>query len=196
MLDLSWVGVGPMTAGYLAVYGATVIKVESSKRPDVLRLTNPFRDGKPGINNSHFYGDFNPDKLGVGIDLTNQRGREIAWKADRVGRRDRRVVHAQGARRLGHGLRRDRRTQPVGGDALDLHAGPDRSASVLPRFRQPHGRARRLLSVTGWPDRDPVMIYGAYTDFLSQRFAATALIAALDHRRRTGEGQHIDLSPI
>ena len=38
------------------------------------------------------------------------------------------------------------------------------------------------------------MIYGAYTDFVSQRFAATALLAALDHRRRTGEGQHIDLS--
>jgi benzylsuccinate CoA-transferase BbsF subunit len=40
------------------------------------------------------------------------------------------------------------------------------------------------------------MIYGAYTDFVSQRFAATALMGALDHRRRTGEGQHIDLSQL
>ena len=38
------------------------------------------------------------------------------------------------------------------------------------------------------------MIYGAYTDFISQRFCATALVAALDHRRRTGEGQHLDIA--
>ena len=38
------------------------------------------------------------------------------------------------------------------------------------------------------------MIYGAYTDFVSQRFCATALVAALDHRRRTGEGQHLDVA--
>jgi benzylsuccinate CoA-transferase BbsF subunit len=40
------------------------------------------------------------------------------------------------------------------------------------------------------------MIYGAYTDFVSQRFTTSALIAALDHRRRTGEGQHIDLAQL
>jgi benzylsuccinate CoA-transferase BbsF subunit len=40
------------------------------------------------------------------------------------------------------------------------------------------------------------MIYGAYTDFVTQRFTTTALLAALDHRRRTGEGQHIDLSQL
>ena len=53
-----------------------------------------------------------------------------------------------------------------------------------------------FYELTGWPDRTPAMIYGAYTDFVSQRFAATALLAALDHRRRTGEGQHIDLSQL
>ena len=53
-----------------------------------------------------------------------------------------------------------------------------------------------FYELTGWPDRTPAMIYGAYTDFVSQRFTATALLAALDHRRRTGEGQHIDLSQL
>jgi crotonobetainyl-CoA:carnitine CoA-transferase CaiB-like acyl-CoA transferase len=51
-----------------------------------------------------------------------------------------------------------------------------------------------FYEVTGWPDRSPAMIYGAYTDFISQRFTTTALLAALDHRRRTGIGQHIDVS--
>jgi len=48
--------------------------------------------------------------------------------------------------------------------------------------------------LTGWPDRAPGSPYGAYTDFISPRFAAAALLAALDHRRRTGQGQYIDLA--
>jgi crotonobetainyl-CoA:carnitine CoA-transferase CaiB-like acyl-CoA transferase len=47
---------------------------------------------------------------------------------------------------------------------------------------------------TGWPDRDPGSPYGAYTDFVCQRFCAAALVAAIDSRRRTGNGQHIDVA--
>jgi crotonobetainyl-CoA:carnitine CoA-transferase CaiB-like acyl-CoA transferase len=48
--------------------------------------------------------------------------------------------------------------------------------------------------VTGWPDRGPSPVYGAYTDFICQRFCTTVLVAAIDHRCRTGEGQHIDVA--
>src|SRR5690606_34274391 len=51
-----------------------------------------------------------------------------------------------------------------------------------------------FYGVTGWPDRPPSPVYGAYTDFICQRFGATALMAAIEHQRRTGEGQHVDLS--
>jgi crotonobetainyl-CoA:carnitine CoA-transferase CaiB-like acyl-CoA transferase len=51
-----------------------------------------------------------------------------------------------------------------------------------------------FCEVTGWPDRDPGSPFGAYTDFIGQRLCATALVSALDHRRRTGEGQYIDLA--
>jgi benzylsuccinate CoA-transferase BbsF subunit len=47
----------------------------------------------------------------------------------------------------------------------------------------------------GWPDRGPLPVgVGAYTDCISPRFAAAALIAALDYRERTGKGQLIDLA--
>ncbi len=196
VLDLSWVGVGPMTAGYLGSYGADVIKIESSKRPDVLRLTGPLRDGKPGINNSHFYGDFNAGKRSVGIDLTNERGREVAWKliewAD--------VVLESFTPRA------------LAGWGMDYARIVERNPSVvmLSTCMQGQTGPRRtyrgfgnlmaglagFYELTGWPDRTPSMIYGAYTDFISQRFTASALIAALDHRRRTGEGQHIDVAQL
>jgi benzylsuccinate CoA-transferase BbsF subunit len=44
------------------------------------------------------------------------------------------------------------------------------------------------------PDEPPCPPYGAYTDFIAPRFAACALLAALDYRRRTGRGQYIDMS--
>jgi benzylsuccinate CoA-transferase BbsF subunit len=49
-----------------------------------------------------------------------------------------------------------------------------------------------FYEITGWDDRPPGGPFNAYTDTIAPRFLATALLAALDHRRRTGQGQFID----
>src|SRR5271170_4554167 len=49
-------------------------------------------------------------------------------------------------------------------------------------------------NLTGWPDRPPAGVFGAYTDYVAPRFTAMAILAALDYRRRKGEGQYIDQS--
>ena len=49
-------------------------------------------------------------------------------------------------------------------------------------------------NLTGWPDRPPSGVFGAYTDYVAPRYTAMAILAALDHRRRTGQGQYIDQS--
>jgi benzylsuccinate CoA-transferase BbsF subunit len=49
-----------------------------------------------------------------------------------------------------------------------------------------------FYEITGWDDRPPAGPFNAYTDTIAPRFLATTLMAALDHRRRTGEGQFID----
>src|SRR5713226_6400460 len=53
-----------------------------------------------------------------------------------------------------------------------------------------------FVDITGWPDRAPAGPYAAYTDLVAPRFLASCLIAALDHRRRTGEGQYIEQSQM
>src|SRR5262249_11448980 len=54
ILDFSWVGVGPITVKYLADHGATVVRVESHVRLDVVRLGPPWHDATPGIERSQF----------------------------------------------------------------------------------------------------------------------------------------------
>jgi crotonobetainyl-CoA:carnitine CoA-transferase CaiB-like acyl-CoA transferase len=50
--------------------------------------------------------------------------------------------------------------------------------------------------LTGWPDREPIGPFGTITDSLAPRFVATALAAALLHRRATGESVYVDLSQV
>ncbi len=51
-----------------------------------------------------------------------------------------------------------------------------------------------FFHLTGWPDRPPCGPFGAYTDYMSPRFALCTLLAALDERRRTGQGQYFDFA--
>ena len=55
VVDFGWVVTVPHTARYLADHGATVIRVESHKRPDILRLSSPFKDNIVGIDRSGFF---------------------------------------------------------------------------------------------------------------------------------------------
>src|SRR5262249_294800 len=78
VLDFSWVGVGPITVKYLADHGATVVRVESHARFDVVRRGPPWHDGVPGIERSQFYASFNPSKYGLALDLTKSEAQAIA----------------------------------------------------------------------------------------------------------------------
>jgi benzylsuccinate CoA-transferase BbsF subunit len=53
-----------------------------------------------------------------------------------------------------------------------------------------------MFEVTGWPDGPPLGPYAAYPDWIAPYFTMMALIGALEHRRRTGEGQYLDQAQI
>jgi benzylsuccinate CoA-transferase BbsF subunit len=194
VLDFSWVGVGPITTKYLADHGATVVRVESHAHLDVVRLGPPWHDGKPGLEQSHFYADFNASKYGLALDLTKPEARAIArrlaaWADVVVESFTPRVMRGWG---LGY---EDLRAVNPGivmlSTCLQGQTGPH---ADYPGFGQLMAALSGFYEISGWADRGPAPPYGAYTDFIVPRLAATALLAALDHRRRTGEGQYIDLS--
>lgn len=50
--------------------------------------------------------------------------------------------------------------------------------------------------ITGWPDRSPIGPFGPYTDYVGPRASLAALLAALDHRDRTGQGCYLDVAQV
>lgn len=192
--DMSWVGVGPLTGRYLADYGATVVRLDSSSKPDVLRLAPPFQGGVLGINNSLFYGDYNASKLGVGIDLTTEAGRAVA--RDLIEWADVLLESFTPGNMADWGFSYDK-AREINPSIIMLSTcmqGQTGPRASYPGYGNLMAGLSGFYEITGWPDLAPVPVYGAYTDFICQRFSTTAVVAALDHRRRTGEGQHIDLS--
>ena len=76
--DFSWVGVGPLLGKALADHGATVVRVETTKRIDTLRGMGPFKDGVRDVNRAQFFANFNSSKLGITLDLSSEGGRSAA----------------------------------------------------------------------------------------------------------------------
>jgi crotonobetainyl-CoA:carnitine CoA-transferase CaiB-like acyl-CoA transferase len=194
--DFSWVGVGPITAKYLADHGATVVRVEAEMPPDILRAAGPYKDGVPGTNRSQFYGDFNTSKLGMTIDLKNPAGLGLAKQL--IGWADVMIESftAGTVADLGIGYDVVRELNPSIVMASTCLMGQTGPAAAFAGYGYHAGAVAGFYDVTGWPDRPPDGPWVAYTDTIAPRFLAATLMAAIDHRRRTGQGQHIDGAQI
>lgn len=190
--DFSWIGVGPISARYLADHGATVVRVESESRPDNLRGAGPFKDGTPGWNRSQFYGDFNTSKLGLLLNLKEPAALEIAkrliaWADVYIESFTPGTVEDLG---IGYAVARELNPRIVMMSTCLM--GQDGPAAGLAGYGYHAGAVAGFYELTGWPDLPPDGPWVAYTDTIAPRFVAAALIAAIDHQRRTGEGQLID----
>jgi crotonobetainyl-CoA:carnitine CoA-transferase CaiB-like acyl-CoA transferase len=192
VLDFAWVGVGPIVSRHLADFGATVLRVESSHRPDTLRLAPPFRDGVPGIDRSAFGAVYNTNKFGLALNLALPRARELArqlaaW-ADVVTD----SMTPGSLAKLGLAYDDLRQINPrlvMYSTTQQGQTGPYRQFGG---YGQHGAAAAGFHALTGWPDLPAAGTFGAYTDFVAPWFLYTALVAALDYRDRTGEGQYIE----
>ena len=194
VLDFTWVAVGPVTTKYLADNGADVIKIESSTHIDVLRAAPPYADGKFGINRSQFFADYNTSKKGVSLNLGHPKARELVMRllpwADVVVENFTPRVMREWELDYEH-LRRVKPDIIMLSSCLQGQTGPQ---AMMPGFGQLMGALSGFYYISGYGEGDPAPPYGAYTDFITPRFAVSVLLAALDYRRRTGTGQHIDVS--
>jgi crotonobetainyl-CoA:carnitine CoA-transferase CaiB-like acyl-CoA transferase len=192
ILDLFWVLAGPGGTRMLADYGAEVIRVESTTRLDTLRLIPPYQFSNPHPEGAGGFQSANANKLGITLDLSRDEAREIVFGLVRWADVVTESFAAGVIDRYGLGWETLRELKPelvMVSSCLLGQTGP---------WRELTGFGNLAASVTGfqllasWPERPPAGPYGAYTDFINVRYNALCILAALEHRDRTGEGQYID----
>lgn len=194
VIDFGWAASGPAIGKCLADYGAQVVRIESSKRPDILRISAPYKEGIPGQDRSGFFARHNVGKYGITLNLKHEKGIEIAKRL--VAWAD---VITEGfvpgtMKRLGLGYEELIKIKPE----IVMVSSSNLGQTGIQASRRGLGPQLTCLAgfahITGWPDRGSCYVYGAYTDYIAPKFAVTTLLAALDHRDRTGNGQYLDLS--
>ena len=194
VLDFMWVIAGPFCTRVLADYGATVVKVESSTKIEPARTSPPFKDGEQTPEHATPFADFNTGKFGVTIDPNNPVGREVIL--DLVRWAD--VVTESFSPKAMKAWGLDYETlKAVNPNLIMLSSclmGQSGPRAMIPGYGNMAAAVTGFYELTGWADRSPAGPYLAYTDGVSPRFLLAALLAALDHKRATGEGQHIDVS--
>ena len=201
VLDLSRILAGPWATQVLADFGADVIKVERPGAGDDTRTWGPpFLKDADGndTTESAYYLCANRGKRSIAIDFTQPQGKAL--------------IHALVAQchvlvenyKVG-GLKK------YGLDFASLQAiNPALVYCSITGYGQDGPYAQRagydaaiqaiggLMSVTGEPDgapgAGPQKVGVAATDLMTGMYAATAILAALRHAERTGQGQHIDLA--
>jgi crotonobetainyl-CoA:carnitine CoA-transferase CaiB-like acyl-CoA transferase len=196
VLEFGGGAAGPVATRYFADHGATVIRVESKQRPDFLRILKLTPNTPGGIDGGEHFAVLNANKLSVALNLTKPEGvavaRRLALWTDVIAENFAPGAMAKWGLDYAS-LVRERPDLVMISTCLNGQTGPQR---FYPGFGGQGSALSGFNHLTGWPDREPVGPYGTITDSLSPRFSALLLASALLHRKRTGRGQHIDLSQV
>ncbi len=194
--DLAWVAAGTQPSRELALHGATVVRVESHRRPDTLRVVGPFKDYQIGINRSAFGCAFNTHKYGISVDYSKPKGQEVVRKlimwADIVTD----SMTPGSLARWGLDYESVVKFRP---DIIYYSSCQMGQHGPLNKFGGygAYGAAYSgYCQILGYPDRAPLPLFNNYTDFIAPWYLTIALIGALLYRRKTGKGTYLDQSQI
>ncbi len=197
VLDFTAFWSGPFATAWWSAMGADVIKVESVQRPDGIRFSAAVR---PKVEPRHYemaglFHATNLGKRGITLDLGQPEGLALAQRL--VERSD--IVCENFTPRV---------MDAFGLDYEAMRAiRPDVIVLRLPAFglegpwRDRPGFAQTMEQITGMAWRTgyeggPPIIPGGFVDPAVGVHAAIALVAALEHRDRTGEGQLVEMPMI
>jgi len=196
VLDLGTGIANPLSFRYLADYGATVVCAESIEFPSFLRTNQPYKDFQPGINRSGYYASLYPNIYSITLNLKTEEDLQVAKKlvvwADIVG-----DSHKPGVIE-GWGLDYEsiRKLNPEVIMVRSSYLGASGPRSGFRGFGNQLNGLAGFVNLTGMPGQEPICFMVAYTDYFVPYFTVSALVGALDYRRRTGRGQLLDISQL
>ena len=194
--DLTWVIAGPTATRVLADFGAEVIRVEHGQAADPIRFGRPILSGKPTLNNSGFFNYFNRNKKSVLLNVRHPLGMELLHRLIAVSD----VVMENFSSGVLDSWELSYEAQKAINPAIIYcsvsgfgHSGRDK------RFTTWGPTAQALSGLTlmsGLPGKPPAGWGYSYMDHTAGYYSAIAVMMALHHRNKTGEGQHIDISQV
>ena len=191
VLDLTLVLSGPYGAMVLCDLGAEVIKVERPPHGDLARTTGPHINGVSG-----YFMSINRGKKSISIDLAKEEGKELFLKL--VEQADVVVENftpgAMDGLGLGYEALRQRNPRIIYAATSGFgQTGPDRLRPALDVVVQGMGG---VMSITGHPGGPPTRPGLSLGDIAGGLFTAIGVLAALQERERSGEGQLVDVSML
>ncbi len=190
ILDFTHVLAGPFTTSILGDLGAEIIKIENPKGGDSTRLNGPpFQNGE-----SAFFFCVNRNKKSICVDLKNPQAapviKKIVEKCDVVVENFRPGV----MERLGIGYGELKKHRP---DLIYASLNAFGAAGIYkdrPGFELIIQGLTGLVSITTPPGEKPAKIQIQIVDLCAGMFLAIAILSALYHRSKTGEGQQVETS--
>jgi benzylsuccinate CoA-transferase BbsF subunit len=193
--DFCWAWAGPYGALQLAHLGAEVIRIESQTRPCPSRLIPPWADNeKGGLNRSGYFNQYNQGKRSLTLNLKKPEGLELAKKV--VAKSDIVTENFAGGvmDKMGLGYEVLRAIKP---DIIMISlsgygaTGPEKG---YVSYGPPQVALSGMSSLTGYKDDQPRQAGFSYGDPNGGVHGTFAVMCALLHRAKTGNGQFIDLS--
>ena len=190
VLDFTRMYAGPFCTMLLGQLGAEIIKVEFLGSGDASRSQPPITEG----GESYVFANFNRGKKSITLDLKTAEGQEIAREL--VKKVDVLIENftPDVMDRLGLGYEQVSKINPkliyasISGFG---HTGPYRSRPSYDPIAQAMGG---LMSITGFPENPPTLAGAGTADYLGGLYTTVSILAALQYRHRTGEGEEIDIS--
>ncbi|MEE9278507.1 MAG: CoA transferase [Dehalococcoidia bacterium] len=182
---------------FLAAFGAEVIRIEDPARQghwDILRGAPPFVDERRGINMGGAFNNHNVEKLGVTINLRTEPGRDLLRRLIATSDVVAENFAAGVLQRLGFGYEPLQAIKP---DIIYVsncgfgHSGPYESFKTWGPIVQ---AVSGLTFSSGLPGQPPAGWGYSYMDHTAAYYMAMAILLAVHHRSRTGEGQWVDMA--
>jgi benzylsuccinate CoA-transferase BbsF subunit len=189
---------GPLTARYLGYFGADVIRIESRRRPDSLRVSRsswlpPGTSPDVAQDTSPLLSLSSADKRGIVLEIDREDGYQAFTEIIRSADVFVTNLSADVLPRLRIGYDDIAAIRP---DIVYLattafgHEGPYKSFRT---WGMNLCAVSGLDAMVGWPDRDATGIGMSFPDYPSALIAVTAIVAALQRRRHTGQGARLEL---
>lgn len=197
VFDLTRILAGPTCTQLLGDLGAEIIKIEKPGAGDDTRKWGPpFLPGKDGepTQESAYYLSSNRNKRSVALDIATAEGQALARRL--LGQCDVLVQNFKAGGLKRYGLDYDSLKDAFPGLVYCSisgfgQTGPYKDRAGYDYLAQGYGG---IMSITGAPDGEPMKVGVGIADIMCGMYASSAVLAALHHKARTGEGQHIDLA--